>query len=114
MFKEKPVFNDLPVQQQCEEIERNACNAAFYALGLRWYWDIDTYQRLVRSGLACAEQIRHYLETQQPHLLKAYDADFLVGAILEKKARHQARSPQPASAPRHFDWAQTLCGELGA
>ena len=113
MFKEKPVFNELSVQHQIEEIERNACNAAFHALGLRWYWDSATYQQLARGGLSCSEQIRHYLETQQPHLLMAYDAEFLVGAILEKKALHQVRHTA-AGATRHFDWAQSLCGELGA
>lgn len=110
------MFNDLSVQHQIEEIERYACNAAFHALGLRWYWDAETYQRLVRSGMSCGEQIRHYLETQQPHLLKAYDADFLIGAIQEKKALHRARAETSAAAGsrQRFDWSQTLCGEIGA
>jgi hypothetical protein len=40
------------------EIDRNAYNAAFYELGLRWHWDIDTYNELrttrwKATGCAC-------------------------------------------------------------
>ncbi|MFD2271559.1 hypothetical protein ACFS07_11370 [Undibacterium arcticum] len=58
-----------------EEFHLSAYNAAFYELGLRWHWDADTYHALRRN--ACEkERIRIYLQTNQPHLLKAYDADF--------------------------------------
>ena len=69
-----------------EELHRNAYNAAFRKLGLNWFWDNDTYEGL----LAIAEEkqrIRRYLETEQRHLLSAYDADFLVEAIQSAKAR---------------------------
>ena len=57
-----------------EEVERNAYNAAFHALGLRWYWDADTYSEL-QSIADARERVRMYLRTRQTHLLAAYDAD---------------------------------------
>ena len=109
------MVDDFSVQCRHDEMERNAYNAAFHELGLGWFWDSDTYEELARSGLNPEEQISHYLETRQPHLLKAYDAAFLVGAIQEKKLIHRKRgSASDASSARYFDWAQTLGGELGA
>jgi hypothetical protein len=32
------------------ELELNARNAAFYGLGLRWHWDLETCERLLREG----------------------------------------------------------------
>lgn len=66
------------------DIDRNAYNAAFYELGLKWHWDADTYQALL-SHAGEKDRIRIYLETHQPHLLKAYEADFLVKAIQTAK-----------------------------
>jgi len=109
------MFNDLPVQYRHDEMERNAYNAAFYELGFRWHWDRDTYDQLLRQSPNAAERIRHYLETRQPHLLKAYDAAFLVDVIQEKKAEHRKRgADSDAMASGHFDWAQMLGSELGA
>lgn len=68
------------------EIQRNAYNAAFNELGLPWYWDVSTHQRLA-SNPEAKEPVQVYLETQQPHLLKAYEADFLVNAVQATKAR---------------------------
>jgi len=93
-----------------DEIERDAYNAAFYELGFRWHWDQETYEQLQRYSPHGATRIRHYLETRQPHLLKAYDATFLIDAIEEKKAEHQNRGGRQV----YFDWAQTLGNELGA
>jgi hypothetical protein len=68
------------------EIDRHAYNAAFYELGLRWCWDEDTWRDLAAIG--CEDsRIKTYLQKQQPHLLRAYDADFLVAAIKSAKAR---------------------------
>jgi hypothetical protein len=68
------------------EIERNAYNVAFCELGLEWYWDAQTYADL---RAACQQKchVRSYLEAHQPHLLRAYDAEFLVNAIETKRAQ---------------------------
>lgn len=102
-------------QHRPVDIERNAYNAAFYELGLRWHWDSDTYDQLLRHGQSPAARIHHYLETRQPHLLKAYDAHFLAEAIEDKVAGHARRDAQGRHAcQRHFDWSRTVDGELGA
>ncbi|MEO8807866.1 MAG: hypothetical protein ABI433_17435 [Burkholderiaceae bacterium] len=109
------MVNDFPSQYRFNEAERNAYNAAFHELGFRWHWDSDTYKHLTHSGLNAEEQLRYYLETQQAHLLKAYDTGFLIGVIQEKQLQHTKRATASAARPgRHFDWAQTLGGELGA
>ena len=72
------------------ETHRHAFNAAFEDLGLAWHWDPATWDSL--GVEACEEQgLRTYLQTQHPHLLRAYDADFLVGAICSAKANHYNR-----------------------
>jgi len=77
--------------------ERNAYNAAFYELGLRWHWDSETYREL--QSTACEkERIRRYVKTHQPHLLTAYDVDFLVNAIETTKARHANSGTQRLQA----------------
>ena len=66
------------------EMRRQAYNAAFEELGLSWHWDIVTYACLPsqdRRGL------RAYLEQEQSHMLRAYEADFLVEAIETAKER---------------------------
>jgi hypothetical protein len=109
------MINDLPAEYLHSEVERNAFNAAFYELGLRWHWDSDTYCALIERCTSGPARIRHYLETRQAHLLKAYDAEFLVRAIDEKASAHRRRlSAAGAPAAGHFDWAQTLGAELGA
>ena len=90
------------------DLERDAYNAAFYELGLRWHWDDETYAGLLRHSEPPETRIRHYLETRQPHLLKAYDAAFLVDVIQQRAAQHK-----PCTAHR-FDWAQAVGTELGA
>ncbi len=109
------MLNDLPIQYRHDEMERNAYNAAFYELGFRWHWDQDTYEALLRLGANPADRLRHYLETQQAHLLKAYEASFLVNVIQDKKAEYRKRrADSEAMAPGHFDWSQMLGTELGA
>ena len=73
----------------CPEAEthRHAYNCAFTDLGLPWFWDAATHSRLQASADE-RERIRIYLQTQQAHLLTAYDADFLVNAIHTTKQRH--------------------------
>ena len=97
------------------DAERNAYNAAFHELGFRWHWDSDTYQQLAGALADAKDRLRHYLESCQAHLLKAYDAEFLVGIIEERQARHRSRGAAAnALQARHFDWSQTLGAEIGA
>jgi hypothetical protein len=105
--------NDVEIDSARAELERNAYNATFYELGFRWHWDSETYSELVRRRASDAERIHHYLSTRQPHLLKAYDAEFLVNVIQQKQALHRSRD-SGAQAPKYFDWSQTVSGEIGA
>jgi hypothetical protein len=66
------------------EIHRQAYNAAFDELGLSWHWDPVTYACLPAAG---PEGLRAYLEKEHAHLLRAYEADFLVAAIETAKRR---------------------------
>ena len=65
------------------EAQRHAYNAAFEELDLPWHWDAATYQRL--AGHGCG--VRRYLETERPHLLRAYEPEFLVAAVEAAKRR---------------------------
>jgi hypothetical protein len=76
---------------QAAEAHRHAYNAAFEELGLTWYWDAATYARLQAHG---RDGVRVYLETEQSHLLRAYEAEFLVGAIETTQARCYASMSQ--------------------
>ena len=83
---------------QAAEAHRHAYNAAFEELGLTWYWDAATYARLQAHG---RDGVRVYLETEQSHLLRAYEAGFLVDAIETTQARRYAgmnRQVHPAPA----------------
>ena len=66
------------------EAHRQAYNAAFEELGLSWHWDPVTYACLPAQG---TEGLRAYLEKEHAHLLRAYEADFLVNAIETAKSR---------------------------
>lgn len=76
----------LPADQAAEA-HRQAYNAAFEELGLNWHWDPVTFACLPAHG---REGLRAYLEKEHPHLLRAYDADFLADAIETAKARYYA------------------------
>lgn len=95
------------------EIERGAYNAAFYELGLRWHWDEDTYEHLAAEPCERA-RVRRYVQTTQPHLLSAYDADFLADAVIQAKQRCRRSLAQCASqAMLHRNWADPRWGEVG-
>ncbi|WP_426196651.1 hypothetical protein [Massilia sp. DWR3-1-1] len=88
------------------DAHRNAYNAAFHELGLRFHWDSAQFQ-----GGQCAdgdrECLRRYLQTEQAHLLKAYDADFLVDAIEAAKQRCYAAMNEAGCRPAAFiNWAE--------
>ena len=71
-----------------EDTDLHAYNGAFWDLGFKWQWDAGTYREL--AGIASEkERIRAYLETHQPHLLRAYAPEFLVNLIHENKARRK-------------------------
>jgi len=70
-------FDDAAVDLKVET-QRHAYNGAFEELGLSWNWDSATYARIHAQG---RHGVRAYLETEQPHLLRAYEVDFLLGAI---------------------------------
>jgi len=73
-----------------DDVDLHAYNGAFWDLGFKWQWDGTTYREL--CGISGEkERIRSYLENHQPHLLKAYDPDFLVDLIQQNKTRrHKA------------------------
>lgn len=80
------------------EAHRHAYNTAFNELDLPWHWDRETFARLQPYGRA---GVRSYLENEQPHLLRAYAADFLVDVIERTKAGCYARIAQAQRAPAH-------------
>jgi hypothetical protein len=95
------------------EAQRSAFNAAFYELGLRWYWGSDAYRAL--AAVACERsRLRSYMQAEQAHLLRAYDADFLTDAILAAKRRRLAAMGDGVSgfAPQ-CNSADPRWGEIG-
>lgn len=108
------MFNELSIKSEADEMDRNAYNAAIYELGFKWHLDSDAYESMVRHSSNAFEQVRHHLETQQPHLLRAYDPTFLVNLILTKKAGHLASAAQSGGASsKHFDWARNAEHKIG-
>ena len=96
-----------------EEIHLGAYNAAFYELGLRWHWDAETYQDLQRNA-GEKNRLQVYLETRQPHLLRAYDVDFLVNAIQTTKKRcYDALIACGARVSPSVDWAEIQRMQVG-
>ena len=75
------------ISDDAAEAHRQAYNAAFDELGLSWHWDAVTYASLPAQG---REGLRAYLQLEQAHLLRAYDADFLVDAVQAAKERCHA------------------------
>ena len=92
-------MNHVLDTQDQGEIERNAYNAAFYELGLRWHWDEATYAALVRQSAEPETRVRLYLEQRHPHLLSVYDPAFIIAAVQQRMLRQK---PAPH---RNFDWA---------
>lgn len=95
------------------DIHRSAYNAAFYELGLKWHWDASTYKSILPQSQE-NDRIRDYLETHQPHLLKAYEADFLIDAIQTTKVRcYDALTACGSRIASHVDWAEIQKAEVG-
>ncbi|HZY15408.1 MAG TPA: hypothetical protein VFE74_02190 [Ramlibacter sp.] len=72
------------MHQTATHAEHNPYHAAFEELGLSWDWDPARYGT-GRAGL------RAYVEQEHPHLLRAYDADFLFEAVEATRARLAAQ-----------------------
>jgi len=93
---------------------RNACNAAFHELGLGWCWDAS-------HPLPCAgaepeslrDCLRDYLTKHQAHMLKAYDADFLVDAILAAITRCTQPAVPGAKPASATDWRELQQRQIG-
>jgi hypothetical protein len=102
-----------PAADAAAELDRCAFNAAFYELGLRFAWDSDTYRSLLNQPSE-RERVREYIAGEQPHLLRAYDAEFLAEAVLGVKQR--CRKALGGCATRdlpQFNWADARWGEVG-
>ncbi|MEO6919870.1 MAG: hypothetical protein ABI171_12790 [Collimonas sp.] len=96
-----------------EEASLFSYNAAFYELGLSWHWDFDTYHSLL-ARCAGKHLICSYVELHQPHLLNAYDADFLIGAIENARARCLEKLEACGSpSGLNVNWAEVQRAEIG-
>ena len=99
---------------QTQELQRDAYNAAFRKLNLNWFWDTETYEGL----LAIADEkqrIGRYLETEQRHLLSAYDVGFLVEAIqLAKLGAYDAMNTEGYKSRAPGNWLPTWGLEVGS
>lgn len=96
------------------DAQRQAYNAAFAELGLRWYWGSSDYagQMGVESQRS---HLRRYVENQHPHMLKVYDAEFLVNAIQKVMARClETAGAIPSGAPAGGRSAQPQYGQQHA
>ena len=78
-YQDNDILNDT-----ADESHRQADNAAFEELGLSWHWDPITDACLPSRG---RDGLRAYLQKEQAHLLRAYEADFLINAIETAKTR---------------------------
>jgi hypothetical protein len=99
-------------QEGDADAHRQAYNAAFDELGLNWHWDAVTFASLPAQG---PERVRGYLEREQGHLLRAYDADFLVNAIEEAKSRcHAVMMRRRSGPPTHIGRAAAMPAQASA
>lgn len=103
----------ITAADEATELDRHAFNAAFHELGLRWYWDVDTHDSLCALAPDAAARVRSYLVSHQAHLLKAYDAGFLVEAIVSRMLRLRRERAGRAPHALAFDWVECSRGELG-
>jgi hypothetical protein len=94
------------------DFHRDAYNAAFYELGLKWHWDETTYEKVL-SDRQERERLLGYLKTHQNHLLSAYDPEFLIAAIETTKARWYDALLQTGTR-RHVNWADFQQAQVGA
>jgi hypothetical protein len=84
--QEPAMYAAAPTLQSDDELHRQAYNSAFDELGLAWHWDRATYAWLPEGP----GRVRAYVEREHPHLLRSYDAEFLVNAVESAKSRCHA------------------------
>jgi hypothetical protein len=103
----------VPAPDHPDEIERGAFNTAFHELGLRWFWDRETWQSLAAEPCEHA-RVRQHLVQAHSHLLSVYDADALSSAIVERKQRCRG-VPAAASTTAwpQVSWSDARWGEVG-
>lgn len=70
-----------------DELHLGAWNGALWDLGLRWQWDAGTLNALTQGDERA--KLAAYIDKHQPHLLRAYDRDFLIDLILLGKERRR-------------------------
>ena len=99
------------VESERDAMERDAFNAAFRELGLRWHWDATTFQRL-KSVTDDCERIRTYMESHCQHLLKAYDAAFLANAVHAVKME-RLQAPGARRSARHAECTDFATAQMG-
>jgi predicted heme/steroid binding protein len=110
MFKD---VNGREIACDADEIHLSAYNAAFYELGLKWHWDAQTYAALHGCG-DHQSRLRKYIESRHPHLLNAYDIDFLAAAIESAKARcYDSLLACSSRIAPVVDWAAMQAAEVG-
>jgi hypothetical protein len=75
-----------PTYEDDREVHAQVCafNTAFEELDLMFRWDAQTYRALA-SADSDYGKIAQYIGAHCPHLLKAYSAEFLCEAIVERK-----------------------------
>jgi hypothetical protein len=97
-----------------EELHRNAYNAAFCKLSLNWFWTATRTNVLLAIGDE-RQRIGRYLETEQRHLLSAYDVDFLVEAIhLAKIRAYDSMTAGGVKSLPPANWLPTWGLEVGS
>ena len=77
---------DLPAPIDTRFAGRDALNAAFWDLGLRFQWDPATWNVLVELE-NLEDQIAYYLRHWQPHLLGVYEPTFLARLVATRLAQ---------------------------
>ena len=97
---------------EAADIHRDAYNAAFYELGLKWHWDETVYENVLSTHQE-RERLLGYLKTHQTHLLSAYDPEFLVAAIETTKARWYDALLSSGTSSR-VNWAEFQQAQVGA
>lgn len=105
-------INDTTAQDAAD-IHRCAYNAAFHELGLKWHWGPDHYDCALPPGQE-KSHLLSYLQSHQDHLLRAYDAEFLVQAITAAKLRCYETLLMSGNTRPNIDWAEMQQAQVGA